>query len=171
MLDLAREYVPNVEEVRRITLPDDPIPAADAIVSVGHALSYLSDRPSIERSLLAVADALRPQGVMALDLCDLEWGQVRQDAPPSARIDEDWAIITQFAVPAPDRFVRFITTFVRSDDGTWRRDDERHDNVLVDTSVIPALLQPRGLNVSVNTSFGDERLPIGLRAIAGSRMA
>ncbi len=39
MLDLARDVASDAEEIRRLTLPDDPIPEADAIVSVGHALS------------------------------------------------------------------------------------------------------------------------------------
>ena len=43
MLELARRQVPNVEDLRLLALPDDPIPAADAIVSVGHVLNYLHD--------------------------------------------------------------------------------------------------------------------------------
>ena len=38
-------------------------------------------------------------------------------------------------MPAPDVFVRDITTFLRNDDGSWRRDDERHENVLLDTTL------------------------------------
>ena len=34
-----------------------------------------------------------------------------------------------------------MTTFVRQEDGSWRRDDERHDNVLIDTSKVPELLR------------------------------
>ena len=39
MLELARLHAPNVEDLRLLSLPDDPIPAADAIVSVGHVLN------------------------------------------------------------------------------------------------------------------------------------
>lgn len=38
MLDLARQTAGDAQEIARVTLPDDPIPQADAIVSVGHAL-------------------------------------------------------------------------------------------------------------------------------------
>ena len=38
MLELARLVAGEAQEIRRLLLPDDPIPAADAIVSVGHAL-------------------------------------------------------------------------------------------------------------------------------------
>ena len=75
MLEIAASYVPDAEEVRRLTLPDDPVPPADAIVSVGHALNYLPDEVSIDRALVAIAGALRPRGVLALDLCDLDYAE------------------------------------------------------------------------------------------------
>jgi hypothetical protein len=49
-------------------LPDDPIPCADAIVSVGHVVNYLPDADAIERALVAMAEALRPGGLLAIDL-------------------------------------------------------------------------------------------------------
>ena len=88
MLELARLVAGEAQEIRRLTLPDDPIPAADAIVSVGHALSYLPTAEAIDRALMAIADSLRPGGVLALDLCDLEGRVPRRPAPGdgSARI-------------------------------------------------------------------------------------
>jgi SAM-dependent methyltransferase len=65
MLDLARDVVGDAQEIRRLTLPDDPIPMADAIVGVGHALNYLPDLDAIDRALIAIAESLRPGGVMA----------------------------------------------------------------------------------------------------------
>jgi hypothetical protein len=47
-------------------------------------------------------------------------------APAAASVGDDWAIITEFALPAPNRFVCQITTFARGGDGCWRRDDETH---------------------------------------------
>jgi SAM-dependent methyltransferase len=171
MLDLARSTVPDAEEIRLLTLPDDPLPTADAIVSIGHVLSYLPDEPALDRALVAVAQALRPGGVVALDLCDLEWGSVRVDAPIQGRVGDDWAIITETSVPSPDRFVREMTTFVRAADGTWRRDDERHDNVLIDTSRVPALLREHGVEATVLPAFGVESPPVGLRVVVGHRPA
>lgn len=168
MLDLARETVPGAE-IRRLTLPDDPVPEADAVVSVGHALSYLHDEAAIDRALGALADALRPGGVLALDLCDLEWAADRTGAAPHGRAGEDWALVTEFSVPSPDRFVREMTTFVRNPDGTYTRGSERHENVMVDTTRIPALLAAHGVDAEVRASFGSEQLPTGLRAIAGRR--
>lgn len=171
MLHLAHDVAGDAQEIRRLTLPDDPIPGADAIVSVGHALSYLPDAASVDRALVAIARALRPGGVLAIDLCDLEWAEARVDQPSRGWVGDGWAIVTEFSVPAPDRYVRQMATFVRTDDGSWRRDDERHDNVMVDTSTVPALLAEHGVQATVQTSFGDDTLPVGLHAIVGHRPA
>ena len=169
MLDLARAHVPDAEQLRLLALPDDPVPQADAIVGVGHPLSYLPDEDALDRALGALAGALRPGGLLVTDLCDLAWGAARRDERPLGAVGEDWAIVSRFDVPRPDRFVRDITTFVRDDDGSWRRDDERHDNVLVDTDRIPALLAAHGVDAEVRESFGSERLPTGLKVILGRR--
>jgi SAM-dependent methyltransferase len=169
MLELARELARGAEDIFRLVLPDDPIPPADAIVCVGHALNYLPDLASIERALGAIADALRPAGVLAFDICDLEWAAARVDQPSRGWVGEDWAVVTEFSVPSPDRFVRQMATFVRNDDGSWRRGDERHDNVMVDTATIPVLLAAHGIEATVRESFGGEELPMGLKAVVGHR--
>jgi SAM-dependent methyltransferase len=169
MLDLARGYAPNVEDFRLLVLPDDPIPPADAIVSVGHVLSYLPDEEAIWRALAAACGALRPGGVLAIDVCDLKWGELRRDTPLSAWVHDEWVLVTRFSVPAPSRFVRELTTFLRGEDGSWRRDDERHENVLIDTSRLPALLQQYGVDAAVGSSFGVHDLPAGLATVIGHR--
>lgn len=171
MLDLARDVAGDAEEIRTLVLPDDPLPPADAIVGVGHVLNYLPDEAAVDRGLVAIAKALRPGGVLAIDLCDLEWGEARRDVASAGWAGDDWAVVTRFSTPSPDRYVREMTTFVRSDDGTWRRDDERHDNVLVDTSRVPSLLARHGVEATVRTSFGTEDPSAGLRAIVGRRTA
>jgi SAM-dependent methyltransferase len=171
MLALAREVAPDAEDIRPLVLPADPIPRSDAVVSIGHALNYLPDETAIDRALVAIADALRPGGVLAIDLCDLEWGEARRDAPGMGRVGDDWAIVTEFSVPAANRFVREMAIFVRNDDGSWRRDDERHDNVLIDTTRVPELLAAHGVKARVANSFGAEQLPPGLRAVIGRRHA
>ena len=169
MLELARDVARGAEDVRQLVLPDDPIPACDAVVSIGHVLSYLPDAASIDRALVAAAGALRPGGVFAIDLCDLRYGEAFGDAPNHGRAGDTWAIITEFSLPRPDLFVREMVTFVRAEDGTWRRDEERHENVLVDTTRVPVLLAEHGLDARVSASFGDEELPDGLVTILGSR--
>jgi SAM-dependent methyltransferase len=168
-LDIAAEYVPDAEDIRQLVLPDDPMPEADAIVSTGHAVNYLPDTAAIDRALVATARALRAGGVLALDLCDLEWGRLRRDQPNHSHVTDDWALVTRFSVPSPDRYVREMAMFRRNDDGSWRRDDERHDNVLIDTSSVPALLAPHGVQAHIAPSFGAEHLPEGLVTLIGHR--
>jgi SAM-dependent methyltransferase len=170
MLELARATVPDAFGIEQLTVPDDQIPDADAIVSIGHALSYLPTKDAIERSLVALARALRPAGVFAVDLCDLEWAAARVGEHERSRVGDDWAIITRFAIPRPDRYVREMTTFLRNPDGSWRRDDERHDNVMIDVERVPGLLAPEGVEVEVRRAFGRETLPVGLRAVVGGRV-
>jgi hypothetical protein len=80
--------------------------------------------------------------------------------------------VTRTSVPTPDLFRRDMTMFVRNDGtDTWRRTEERHDNVLVDTATIPPLLAALGVHVEVRPAFGDEELPEGLVAIVGTRRA
>jgi SAM-dependent methyltransferase len=169
MLGLARALLGRQADLRQLVLPDDPLPTADAIVSVGHVISYLPDAAAVDRALVAAAGALRPGGVLAIDICDLEWGRVREGAEHLGRAGPDWAVITEFSTPAPDKFVRDITTFVPDGAGAWRRGRERHENVLVDTSLIPALLESHGVAARVGTSFGAEELPPGLRTVTGVR--
>ena len=170
MLDLARDVAGDAQEIRRLTLPDDPIPPADAIVGVGHALNYLPDAGAIDRALIAIADAMTPGGILAIDLCDLEWGAVRKDQGSHGWVDDDWALVTEFSLPTPDRYVRQMASFIRDDDGSWHRDDERHDNILIDTSRVPGLLADHGVEADVRMRFGEETLPAGLRAIVGRRI-
>jgi SAM-dependent methyltransferase len=169
MLDLARAALGESADLRQLTVPGDPLPPADAVVSVGHVLSYLPDAAAIEKALTAAAGALRPGGVLAIDILDLDFGRLRAGEPPFARVEDEWAIVTEFSTPAPDRFVRDITTFVPDGAGAWRRGGEHHENVLVDTSRIPALLAGHGVRASVGTSFGAAELPAGLRSVTGRK--
>jgi SAM-dependent methyltransferase len=169
MLELARSYAPAAHDIRALVLPSDPLPRADAVVSVGHVLNYLPDENAIDQALTAIARALRPGGLFALDICDLAYGQARHGAPPAARVAEDWAIVAELSLPAPNRFVRQITTFMRNEDGSWRRDDETHHNVLIDTARVPGLLAAESVQVEVVSAFGTEQLPTGLRVLIGRR--
>ena len=169
MLRIARDHARGAAEIRRLALARDRVPAADAVVGVGHALNYLDDESQVTEALAAIAEALRPGGILAIDLCDLEWGALRKNEPPKIWRTEDWALMTECFVPEPTKYVRVMTTFVKQQDGSWRRDDESHDNVLVDTSTVPELLARYGVEAAVSTSFGDERLPAGLVAVVGRK--
>jgi SAM-dependent methyltransferase len=170
MVELAREVAPGAEGYAVLALPDDPLPAADAIVGVGHPINYLPSLEAIHAAVVAMAGALRPGGLLAFDICDLAYGARTVDRMASRGwVGDDWALITEFSAPSPDRFVREMTIFSRNDDGTWRRDHERHDNVLLDVTTVPPLLAEHGVEAEVRDSFGSERLPPGLKVIVGRK--
>ena len=137
MLDLARDAAGGAADIRTLPLPDDPVPAVDAVVGIGHALNYLADAAAVRRGLVALADALLPGGLLAVDLCDLEWGTARQGAMTQGRGGEVGPSSPNSASRRPDRFDRDLTTFVRGADGNYRRDDEHHRNILIDTRWYP----------------------------------
>src|SRR5215467_3755669 len=64
MLALARAALGPDADLRLLALPGDPLPAVDAIVSVGHVISYLPGAAAVEAALATAADALRPGGVL-----------------------------------------------------------------------------------------------------------
>ena len=146
MLDIARAYAPDAVEHRVLALPDDPLPEADAIVSTGHSLSYIDTQGRLEAALVACARAVRPGGVLALDLEDLSTRDAQVARPTSAWIGDDWAMFMERVSEGAAHFARSMTTFMKEEDGRYRREHERHDNVLIDVcGVVPALLAPRGL--------------------------
>jgi SAM-dependent methyltransferase len=172
MLDIARTYAPEAVEHRVLALPDDPPPEADAIVSTGHALSYLDTRARLEAALVACARALRPGGVLALDLEDLSTRDAQMARPPGGWAGDGWAIVLERVSDAPDHLARVMTVFVEEDDGRYRRDHERHDNVLVDVpGVVPPLLEAEGLQVHIGPSFGTEVNMEGLMVVVATRPA
>jgi SAM-dependent methyltransferase len=168
MLALARGRVPDADEIRPLTLPHDPIPAADAIVSVGHAVSYVEDAPTVERTIVAMGSALRPGGTLAFDVCDLSWA-TNLAASSVATVEDEWAVMVRYTSPREDRLERAITSFVAEPDGRWRRDDEIHVMTLVDTERIPGILADVGVQAEVRPAFGDDSPPPWLHAVVGRR--
>ena len=60
--------------------------------------------------------------------------------------------------------------FVQSAGELWRRDDELHDNILIDSYELLTTLAQNGVSAEVKGAFGDETLPHGLAAIVGHRV-
>jgi hypothetical protein len=162
--------VPEAVDHGLVALPHDPLPEADAVVSTGHALSYLPSRDLLEAALVACARALRPGGVLAIDLEDLATRDAQLARPPAGWVGDDWALVIERVSDAPDHFARVQTIFEREDDGRYRREVERHDNVLIDVrGVVPPLLAAEGVDVEVRPSFGSEANMEGLLVVVGRR--
>ena len=72
-------------------------------------------------------------------------------------------------IPAPGRSVRHLTTFVRTEDGTYRRADEVHEFVHVDADAALETLRRNGMDVALGQAFGDTTLPEGLASVIGAK--
>jgi len=172
MIELARVHAPGADfrvtglPTRRRPGADGGLASADAIVSTGHVLNYLGSRDDVALALTELAAALRPGGLLAIDLMTERFAEARDIRHPHARVEDDWTIITRFSRPGPHRFDREITVFRRVD-GAWRRSDEHHCNVTFEASEALEVLRMNGVDARCEPAFGDEALPEGLVVIAG----
>jgi SAM-dependent methyltransferase len=173
MIELARRYEPSAEfEVMRLPTGKTPgmhgaLPKCDAVVSTGHVLNYLDTRAEVAQALGEVARAVRPGGVLGIDLMTERYCERPELGQVHARVQDDWAIVTRFSRPEPYRFDRAITVFRRGGDDLWRRSDEHHRNMTFDPDEALRILQDNGVDAGLRGSFGDESLPDGLVVLSG----
>jgi len=173
MIDLARSCAPGAD-FKVVKLPmgslsrDAALPRIDAVVSTGHVLNYLDTREDIARTLDELARALRPGGVVAIDLMTEQYRQKRDVQAVHTKVTDDWAIVTRFSCPGPYRFDRAITVFRRAGDH-WRRSDEHHRNVTFEVEDALRILRDNGIEARQCPAFGEETLPEGLIVLAGIR--
>ena len=174
MIELAREYERgcDFELVRLPTgLPpgsNGALPESDAVVSTGHVLNYLDTRAQLAQALGELARAVRPGGLLAIDLMTERFCERPDLGHVQAKVQDDWVIVTRFSRPEPYRFDRAITVF-RRDGGNWRRSDEHHRNVTFDVDEALRILRGEGVDARERASFGAEALPAGLVVLAGVR--
>jgi len=174
MIALARERAPRAHfQVQRLPSGRPPgaegeLPLADAVVSTGHVLNYLDTFEDIEQALAELAQAVRPGGMLAIDLMTERYCEARNLDRIHARVEEDWAIVTRFARPAPRRFDRMITVFRRVD-GQWRRSDEQHRTLSFEADDALRALHGNGIVADVQAGFGNETLPEGMIVLVGLR--
>lgn len=174
MVDLAREHAPRGDyrvtalPARRTPGSPGALPSADAVVSTGHVLNYLDSREDIALALAELAAALRPGGLLAIDLMTERFCDARDTSHPHARVHDDWVLVTRYSRPAPHRFDRDITVFRRVGE-VWRRSDEHHANVTFDVDAALAILRAHGVDAHHRASFGDETMPDGLVVLVGKR--
>jgi hypothetical protein len=154
-------------------LRGDPLPATDTTVLMGHVLSYLPGEHATGQALTAITRALQPGGLLTLGICDLAHerpGPARR----AARRQRARGLLGDHHPVLPARgnqAVRHMTTFLRNGESSWRRDDQTHRNVLIDTTRVPALLAAEGIQAHAASASGTEELPTGLRVLTGQHTA
>ena len=131
------------------------------MVSTGHVLNYLDTRADVAEALGELARAVRPAGVLAIDLMTGRYREKHAVDAVHAKVEDDWVIVTRFSQPEPCRFDRTITVFRRVGDN-WRRSDEYHRNLTFDVDEALNVLRDNGI---------DARVPCRLRRRESSRRA
>jgi SAM-dependent methyltransferase len=170
MIELAREQEGGAtfEVVCLPTGQETCLPESDAVVSTGHVLNYLDTRDAIAQALRELAHAVRPGGVLGIDLMTDRYFERQDLGEIHAKVQDDWVIVTRFSRPEPCRFDRAITVF-RREGGHWQRTDEHHRNVTFEVDEALQVLRDNGVDARPCASFGGEQLPDGLVALVGIR--
>jgi SAM-dependent methyltransferase len=174
MIELARNHAAGARfDVVRLPTgrpagADGALREANAVVSTGHVLNYLDSRTDIAQALGELARAVRPGGLLAIDLMTERFAQARDISAVHAKVERDWAIMTRFSRPEPCRFDRMITVF-RLDGDHWCRSDEHHRNVTFEVDEALRVLRDSGIDAHPRAAFGVETLPEGLVVLAGIR--
>jgi SAM-dependent methyltransferase len=103
MLELARDCEPDAK-FDVVSLPTGlqpgdtgALPQSDAVVSTGHVLNYLDTRAQIAQALGELARAVRPGGLLAIDLMTEAFCHKRGLDQIHAKVQEDWVIVTFLA--------------------------------------------------------------------------
>jgi hypothetical protein len=140
----------------------------DAVVSTGHVLNYLDSPADIAAGLRELAGAVRPGGLLALDLMTERFATRRERSSAHARVEEDWAVVTRDSRSGPRRLDRRITVFRRVGE-VWRRQDEHHRNITCEPAEALAVLAGCGISAEERASFGAEPTLDGLAVLVGVR--
>ena len=161
MVDLAIQQVPQADP-QLLKLPDDPIPATDAVVALGHVFNYLTSESDIMRGLAAAATAGR---LFLTDMLDVSYGESRPEPIEFYHEGAGWKLWTVNRLETPTLVVREMT--IETD---TRISHETHRNVLVDVAEMAATIREQGFSVRVTHSFGDESLPPGFLVLEATQL-
>jgi len=82
----------------------------------GHVLNYLDARADVAQALGELARAVRPGGLLAIDLMTERYRERPDLGGVHAKVTDDWVIVTRFSRPEPHGFDRAITVFRRDGD-------------------------------------------------------
>src|SRR5262245_5621170 len=146
------------------------LPDAEAVVSTGHVLNYLDSPEAIAAALGELAAAVRPGGLLAIDLMTERFARRHDGCGPHVRVDDAWVVVTRDSRPEPLVLTRDITVF-RRDGNHWRRSDEQHRNLTFESERARDILHAHGVEAEERESFGGERPLEGLVMLVGRRMS
>ena len=165
LLDIARERVPEARFVQG-SLHDAELPRCAAITAVGEIFGYAGVDDRLWGRLHA---ALEAGGLLVFDIA----APGREGSEPRRAWHEgDGWLLCMEARADSGTLTRSITTFARTDDGSWRRSDETHTLELYDPTVLIDALRAAGFADAraADGGYGPElELPPGLVVIEARR--
>jgi SAM-dependent methyltransferase len=169
MIELARERAPEAS-FRVGSFVDAELPPCTAVTAFGEVLNYVFDERSSERALGAlfgrVHAALDAGGLF---VCDLVGPGRRSSRIWSA--GDDWAVLVDADEDPRHRLLtRHITTF-REVEGSYRRTEEVHRQLLYPSGTIAGLLRGVGCRVRIRRRYDTLELRPEVRAFVASRAA
>lgn len=164
LLDLARAATPRAHFIQA-SVYEMELPACEAIVALGEALTYHSEAADADALLSAffgnAAAALPAGGLLIFDV--IEVGEPSLAARTWASGD-DWAVLAETREDqAARRLVRSIETFRRVGEH-YRRGRELHHVRLFDTAELCRQLAAFGFSIETARCYGAQPLPPRRRA-------
>lgn len=161
MIQLARQQAPEATfEVNSYLKAD--IPPCNAVTSIGESLNYLFDKDHSNEQLrqlfIRIHDALHDGGLFIFDVASP--GYADATGPHKRHFaTEDWAVLVQVSEhKREEKLTRYITTFRKSKDNTYRRHEEVHRVQLLKGSHMADLLRTIGFKVRIRKGYGSMKL-------------
>ncbi len=174
MLDIARSRVPQGTFVQA-SIYDAEIPPCVCVAATGEVINYAFTHQGADDDLLAlfqrIRAALAPGGLLLLDIATPDRAPAGGDRQYFVEGD-GWTVLVHAQSP-PDRTQitrRIITFHDASGTGHYQRDEETHEQRLLDPAHITALLQEADFVVLMPQDYCDFPLP-GWAPLAAWRVA
>jgi SAM-dependent methyltransferase len=172
MLEIARERVPGGRFVQA-SLHEAELPPCAAITSIGECAGYAFDGAASASDALSglfagAFDALRPGGLLVLDLAEPGREPPRESARRARHGGEGWRI-SLTAWEDGGRLFRDIE-LERDEGGRRRASRELHELVLHRREDVLGALEAAGFEARVLEGYGEElRFPPGLAGYAARK--
>jgi len=174
MLHIARVVAPRAR-FRAGSIQEVPLPACDAVISVGEAIGYLPPGARRRRSLrplfARVHRALSPGGLFVLDL-PVDGHGPRRPHYTAWHAGDDWAVLVE-ARERAGILTRDITVVRDAGGGRYRRSHERHLVAVFSAADVGRWLRAAGFSVRTRRRYGAAAplLPRRLVFVARKRVA
>lgn len=173
MVALARTRAPGAE-FRAGSFVSAELPPSVAVTAIGEVLNYVFDSANNEGAraalLRAIYHALAPGGVFLFDVAGPERAGSRRPYHAHAA-GRDWAVMVDTAVErGTGLLMRRITSFRQVGD-LYRRDEEVHRLILLETTALANGLRDTGFEAETIARYGAEPLPAGVVAFVARKPA